>query len=120
MKAERIAFTGTRAGMTDKQKRSLREMILKFRPTVFVHGGAVGADLSAKQWVIELLPDCEIFEIRPELGRSPLDRNAKIIEGADLLIAAPASLRETFDDGTWATIRLARKARIPILFLDPV
>ncbi|KKM09958.1 hypothetical protein LCGC14_1722330, partial [marine sediment metagenome] len=48
----------------------------------------------------------------------PLARNKLMVARADFLIATPKTMKEVMrGSGTWATIRYARKADIPILLL---
>ena len=47
----------------------------------------------------------------------PLVRNARIVQAADLLIAAPEQDIEQLRSGTWATVRAARKKGIPVIML---
>lgn len=44
-----------------------------------------------------------------------LARNERLIEHADVLVAFPYSISEELRSGTWATVRRARKKRIPVL-----
>jgi hypothetical protein len=118
----KLGFTGTRTGMTDWQKRRLRQFLRHFRPDEFHHGDCVGADAQAHKLVRETLPDCTIV-IHPgdipnlranckgdiTLSVLPcLHRNTLIVSATDEMVAAPETDEEQQRSGTWATIRRAR------------
>ena len=42
-----IGFTGTRKGMTERQKTSLNYLLASLSDCQFVHGGCHGADMEA-------------------------------------------------------------------------
>jgi len=136
----KISFTGTRKGMTERQKSELSVLLIGLAPALygvknyFTHGGAHGADTDAHE--IAMLNNCEVFimpgsesqslywfdTMRFRNCYSPkpyLERNRDIVEDGEILIAAPKSLIEEIRSGTWATIRYARKMGKPIIILDP-
>lgn len=122
----RVGFTGTLAGMSPAQRALLPRVLrcLAGRPLdhtdprearpEFHHGAAPGADTEAEAiaadegWVIRSHPATR--------GRE-LARNREIVAAIELLIAAPRQDREVRRSGTWATIRYARQAGIPIVML---
>lgn len=122
-------FTGTREGMTDKQKRAVMELLA--HGGIFHHGDCLGADEQA--WWLASSADCWTIAhpctietmcahtkssvIRP--AKPPLERNHDIVDGCDVLIAAPRSLTEEQHSGTWATVRYARKVGKPVIILEP-
>lgn len=126
----RAGFTGTRNGMTWKQKATFA-VYLREHPdiTEFHHGDCVGSDEDSTQ----LLP-YDIYtiahppektarrayttndETRPP--RDYLDRNHDIVDDTDILIATPAA-PETVRSGTWATIRYARTTGKPVVIINP-
>jgi len=113
----KIAFTGTRRGMTNSQISQLKEIfsILREAGSVeFHHGAAVGADSEAATLAADFGFNIE----EHPAGKNPLDRNHDIIRYATLLIAAPAQNQEILRSGTWATIRYARTAHIPVCMLS--
>lgn len=132
----KIAFTGTQHGMTERQMDSLRGAVNllgfdKSEPTEFHHGGCIGADAQAHAIAVELLGEdalhihpCDITQkraavISPHMYpvMRPLVRNRHIVDGAEVLLAAPKSTVEELRSGTWATMRYARKMNVPVLLL---
>lgn len=122
-------FTGARKGMTTAQKQQLERLL---RPgDEFHHGDCVGADAEAHD--IAMIASCRIivhpsvltdlrahkaghFEYPPRL---PLYRNEDIVAACDVLIAAPDTPGERTRSGTWATVRMARAMRKPLVLLLP-
>ncbi len=49
----------------------------------------------------------------------PLDRNKKLVDDGEILVATPAELNEERRSGTWSTIRYARKTDKPIIIIFP-
>lgn len=138
----KVGFTGTRKGMSTSQLNQLRCVLYGLKQIVeFHHGGAEGADKQADAFVsfgdtipIVLHP-CPGVVGEKTLGRNrratynghdvewrealpPLTRNQNIVHEVDLLIAAPEADMETVRSGTWATVRYARRKRIPIVMLS--
>ena len=138
-----IGFTGTRKGMTDKQKAALKELLESYSPKriYFIHGdqgvyrpgkGYIGADCEAHKIALECgcvvwIYPCNLAAQRAfcrgaklvEEPKAPLDRNHNIVLSSDLLVAAPSSLKEELRSGTWATIRYARKTGKEVKILEP-
>jgi predicted Rossmann fold nucleotide-binding protein DprA/Smf involved in DNA uptake len=118
-----VGFTGTRAGMNDRQRAMLAgivEDLLREHTAIELHHGcAVGADTEA-HWLCSAYPNvktvghpckhttpyqCDLMlPIRP-----PLHRNRDIVEACTVLIAVPRTRAEELRSGTWATVRYARK-----------
>lgn len=128
----KIGFTGTRSGMTEKQKgRFLYVMQRTSNATEFHHGDCKGADheaaLMARDIGIRLIchpPTRDEFRahVVSEVTRDPLsylERNMAIVRECDLLIAAPKEEWEIQRSGTWATVRYARDQKRNILFIWP-
>ena len=117
-----VGFTGTRKGLSTRQKTQLHEVLWWFMmcigsgPMVFVHGGALGADTDASHeaWKQGFV----IRAIHPRQGESPLVRNREIVAACDVLIAGPETDKEVQRSGTWATVRYARAAGKPVVFLS--
>jgi hypothetical protein len=124
-------FTGTRKGMTEKQKAALKAIN---RGAVsndeFHHGDCIGADAEAFEivqysyWIhahpsniVGMGADTDSDERHPI--KEPLARSYDIADVCDVLIAAPCSLQEEQRSGTWATIRYARKLGKPVIILEP-
>lgn len=137
-----ISFTGSRKGMTNRQKDTL-EFILKHltyhHPSDlnFHHGGAVGADEEAHDIALQM-PNliCCVYpagEERYNYWRNekagykivfywkedPLDRNEDIVRAGNILFAAPRERAEVLRSGTWSTIRLCKKKKKRCIILDP-
>lgn len=132
----RVGFTGTQKGMTLEQKAELEHILLGCLLEVifgssFHHGDCVGADAEASdiarnlEYRIICHPPLESskraftasdFEF-PK--KSYLDRNRDIVNACEILIAAPKENKEVLRSGTWATIRYARKNKVPVIIIAP-
>jgi hypothetical protein len=132
----RIGFTGSRHGITAEQIAALVERFALLRhdhgATELHHGDCVGGDAAAAACAREVglrvvghppnnpqwrawFPSDEIREPLPFL-----DRDRKIVEAADVLVACPRSREdEARRSGTWYTIRHARRARIGLMVFAP-
>lgn len=132
----KLAFTGTRQGMTDTQYAAVHQFLMYKEIDEFHHGGAKGADSEVHELVVRVL--CipwEHVHIWPSFGRNlswfrglgvihepgpPLERNHVIVDhGVDGLIAAPKEAGEILRSGTWATVRYARKVNRIIHLFPP-
>jgi hypothetical protein len=90
-----LGFTGTLRGMTAEQKTVAELRIAGLRPSVFIHGGASGADTDAHHIVVHRLPPNSLphtIEIYPE--DSPLRRRHRYWQRPEHRIAAKASGRD--------------------------
>ena len=128
-----VGFTGTRHGMTEKQKSSFRELIGKLRPCRFSHGDCIGADSDAHDIVRETLKDCYISLFPPIYSDKRafkeadftfekdeyLARNRKIVDNSAIMVAAPGENTEQLRSGTWSTVRYARKKNRNIRIIYP-
>lgn len=139
MISKHIGFTGTHKGMTDKQKRELKDVLLLWHDAysdnctiVFHHGDCIGADAEAHDiawmlgYVIEIHPPIRskfrafkngdyCFKPKPYL-----ERNRDIVDYADdELIACPSSEKEVLRSGTWSTVRYARKQDKKVTIIMP-
>jgi hypothetical protein len=129
-----VGFTGTRDGMTFKQKVSFRDVLAEFRSIAgqeFHHGDCLGADAQAA-WVAKALnynvvchppsearlrafaPSDLVLDPRPYLSR-----NRDIVDGCAVLIACPKEFGEQHRSGTWSTIRYARSVGRRIILVQP-
>jgi len=122
----KIGFTGTREGMSEKQKEAFKAFISSEQFNEFHHGDCVGSDKEAHDIVSEYREESgnniKIVGHPPkynkyrayckvDLSLSPKDyltRNHDIVDISDVLVATPCS-KERLHSGTWATIRYARK-----------
>lgn len=137
-----VSFTGTTSvtredaqGVIDLALRNLRGV------TRFVSGAAVGIDTFAAEAALARFPDARHTLVVPAapcnwvlaaewLGRGGTEvfhapqgssdadsymlRNDELVAQADLLLAFPETQVEQLRSGTWATIRRARKAGVPV------
>jgi len=133
-----IGFTGTRNGMTKKQKESFHNLIDAVSVKEFLHGDCVGSDEEAHKMVYELIKiakgqririmgyppkynkyrafcNCDVF-LKP---KEYLDRNRDIVDNSEILIATSATDKEELRSGTWSTIRYARKKNRLIYIILP-
>lgn len=134
--AMRVGFTGTQHGMTKPQLLAVTRIFnLWYNRTkeglVVHHGDCIGADaefhgIAIQHAAIELHP-CTIESKRAHCQGAdfehpalpPLDRNGRIVEACEILLAAPSSGIEERRSGTWSTVRRARNARKPVVVVDP-
>ena len=131
-----VGFTGTREGMTQKQKEMLHAELLRptFADAFFHHGDCIGADAEAHDIAERLELRINIHPSDRIAGRAlkkpnkggnlwppkpPLERNAIIVAAADVLIACPKQMQEVLRSGTWATVRYARKKGIEVTIIYP-
>lgn len=142
-----LAFTGTREGMTERQKAALALRVAGLAPRVFLHGGAEGADTEAHDTILEYVTSAAaVIEVYPcntwrrdvwrdsyrrqlvfEAGRDfivhpimePLARNHVMVDRCNHLLATPAQPEEQHRSGTWATIRYARSKCKPVTLILP-
>lgn len=127
-----IGFTGTREGMTPRQKATVLRLFIENMPFTFVHGDCVGADDNAHDLAIRVgapvvhrpctLTSQRAFgagakKVYPP--KPPLDRNREIVIGSGLMIAAPKGFVEEHRGGTWYTIRYARQTETPLIIVWP-
>lgn len=126
---DEAGFTGTQAGMTYEQRRTLKRLL---RSVQTLHlGDCIGADKEAHDlaveqgiWTIGHPPDvgrkrayCKYDETWPE--RPYHERNQDIVTCGEFLIACPGGDNEVQRSGTWSTVRKARKAMRPVALIMP-
>jgi hypothetical protein len=133
----RAGFTGTRHGLSDAQRLRLGDGLRRLAPSELHHGCCLGADESAAVIASVHLAGCWVVAHPPENTsllseaalrvsderRDPLpylERDAAIVDACDVLIACPRGMVEERSSGTWATVRMARRAgkRIVIVWPD--
>lgn len=120
-----LTFTGTRNGMTDKQRQSFRWLLHQFPSLqVFVHGDCVGADADAHNIVLQVLPEDCIWKfpsnhstraftkggVLADEPKHPLDRNITMVNKGNGLVACPKGYKEELRSGTWHAVRNARRS----------
>ena len=130
----RVSFTGTREGMSEKQKNDIGKWATANwkEISIFAHGNCMGADFEAHtifrsicgpELRIAIFPSTcirtqmpipsDAWHVAPP--KAPLDRDRDIVDcGCDILLAAPFQVHEVRRSGTWATLRYARdRKKIP-------
>ena len=133
---KRIGFTGTRHGMTDAQRQVVFALVRDMTPASedwdqAHHGDCTGADAdfhhiasSLGMYLVGHLPVDDTHRARCAFDetRSPtthMARNRAIVAESDVMIACPYEATEQPRGGTWATIRMARKAGKPLAIVLP-
>lgn len=124
-----VGFTGTRYGMSDRQKQQLRMLLRTFSRQIdeFHHGCARGADTEAvailngirTTWPADAGHVVEVPH--PPKSQTPPDllaRNRAIVLAVQILIAAPQDDDERIRSGTWYTVRQARRWAMPVITLS--
>lgn len=126
-----VGFTGTQVGMTNIQAWVFRIIISNINPATFIHGDCIGADTDADEISKKIVSDlftwimpCNIESKRSfcegtivEDPEKPLDRNKKIVDASNIMIACPKTKEEEMRSGTWSTIRYARKKKKPLIII---
>lgn len=118
--------------MTESQKTCFEAVLIKSKASLFIHGDCVGADADAHIVANKLgiqihKRPCNLNSQRAFMAgglviaepENPLDRNRKIIDDGEILVACPGELFEELRSGTWAAIRYARKINKAIILLWP-
>lgn len=125
-------FTGTQQGMTAEQRKVLEAWLGLYKVTEFHHGDCIGADAQAhmlalsKRLVVCIHPPKDdrkrafVVDYQFAFPALPyLERNRKIVDETDCLIAAPRQLHEVLRSGTWSTVRYARKLGREVIVITP-
>lgn len=125
-------MTGTRDGMSEKAKKTLRKYMDENQEITEVHhGDCVGSDedfhheLSNTSINIFVHPPikedyrafCKGHTVLPP--KDYLIRNRDIVNICDVLVGFPRSEQEEVRSGTWSTIRYARKVGKKIILIFP-
>jgi hypothetical protein len=126
-----IGFTGTRFGMTQKQKSKVTIILKKLNPNVGRHGDCIGSDTDFHNIAISLNisivihpPIINKFRAFNQEGiileeKDYLVRNKDIVKASNILIATPDNYQYTQRSGTWSTINFAKKSKIPFIIVYP-
>lgn len=142
----KYGFTGTKKGMTEKQKMAFLLFIDKHKwpqggegkeywLEEFHNGDCVGADAEAYNIVKTYFNMSDIGYIHPpkktlfqawvapfKVRYTPKDyikRDRDIVDASDVLIACPRVMWEELRSGTWTTIRYAKKKEKPVYMIWP-
>ena len=127
-----VGFTGTRRGLTEKQRHRLKMALCHSGVCEFHHGDCVGADQEAAE-LVAAFGRSRIVVHPPSVSsqraytpwgtaRTPkgyLERNRDIVRETQVLVGCPGEQQEILRSGTWATIRFAIKLGRPILLIFP-
>lgn len=137
IKGMTVGFTGTRSGMSDKQKKEVIDYLCDIADfnsiDAVLHGGCIGAD----QDFHEICGGDVIREVYPGYSAKDKDslvyrgtfedasivhepqthfkRNRDIVDRCDILIATPYN--NVKRGGTWYTIDYAKKTDKPVIIL---
>lgn len=126
-----LGFTGTRKGMTDKQKETVLAFLNELDPIEIHHGDCIGADKEFHDLYGDpqatCLHPCTLKDQRAyckasviERPRDPLGRNRDIVNSVDRMIACPSGSKDIpRGSGTWFTIRYARTQNVPTTIVFP-
>ena len=135
-----LGFTGSRRGMTSRQRSMVRNLVQELEPDAVCHGDCMGSDEEFHEIVIAgtkahvfLYPGhdkhgesptrayCDgpvgrltIFPLKPYLVR-----DGDIVKVSDAMIATPHQDHEVRRSGTWATIRRAREYKKTLYIVFP-
>jgi predicted Rossmann fold nucleotide-binding protein DprA/Smf involved in DNA uptake len=116
--------------MTTAQHSAFARRLYAREWSLFVHGGAIGADEMAHFIALGRVPvhvrPCDIRDqqgfcpgaamVYPE--RPPLLRNVDIVDACAVLVACPSGA-EHRKSGTWATVRYARQVGREVVIVWP-
>jgi len=136
-----VGFTGTRIGLTDRQKVALNEVLLARWPLELHHGDCEGGDETAHclcdskgNAAVLHPPKCDEFRAfcsslvavggYDSVTILPADeylvRDEAIVRDVEELVACPREhTGERVRSGTWTTVRRARAKGIPITIIRP-
>lgn len=137
----RLGFTGTRKGLTPKQRESLEFffacMIQQHGDIELHHGDCVGADCHAHEMALARNFSIVIHPPKKEVHRafcraedpgdnvtilpalSYLDRNDMIVASTTSLVACPKQAQKVRRSGTWYTINRAIEQGRAVAIIQP-
>jgi hypothetical protein len=130
-----VGITATREGLTSKQRWRLEILLMQLSPDEAHHGDCVGGDAEFHEMCLDLsIP----VWIHPPVdnkyrawcksaagiasGLPYLDRNKVIVNSVDYMFACPKEdiePRPARGQGTWSTIRYARRMSVPMKIIWP-
>ena len=131
-----VGFTGTRSGLTEAQRETLKRVLHidwspVTSPPLFIHGDCVGADAEAATLAYEMgyiviahpsdIPAMTAHTLAHERHepKPPLERNRDIVNECNMLVACPKGYNEERRSGTWSTIRYAQRVQRPLFIVWP-
>ena len=124
----RVGFTGTQFGpQSPEQSYTVIELLSEFytEGSVLHHGKCIGWDDQAARFARVLgyrlaghppIMTSKVCSVVSDFEYPPLnyiERDHRIVDDTQLLIAAPHTMHEILRSGTWATIRFAVRRRKP-------
>lgn len=122
----KVGFTGTRQGMTDSQKMTLRQLLFDLGARALHHGDCVGADAESHAIAQELNLYIVIHPPKDESLRAFCQgahevrepktyfaRNRDISDETQFLVGASVIDHPQTDGGTWYTIDYNAKTKEP-------
>ena len=133
----KLGFTGTRKGMSKNQIDTLKSILNNIFIEEFHHGKCIGADTQAHEIAWDTIIRVKKIVIHPPLDKSLesktikqqpgeteelppknyLERNRDIVDSTDILIAAPNSIINNQNSGTWYTISYAYQNKKPVIII---
>jgi len=134
---ESIGFTGTRLGMSVRQRQGIETLLWLLQPKEVHHGDCIGADEQfhriAQQMKLRIIihpPDNQRLQANClfdpgdkksfRMASKPyLERNVDIVNASDILLGAPGTSEEMQHSGTWMTIRHARGLKKNVIVIYP-
>jgi len=134
-----VGFTGTQHGMTPAQSVAVASFLTTWRDDFrdaqqelhFLYGMCVGADDQAAMiagnlgFTLHGYPGdnpSKYGHVVPHFRHAPMEnlrRNAVIVSQCSALLATPRETAMIRRSGTWATVRAARKAAVPVWLIWP-
>lgn len=116
-----LGFTGTRQGMTEPQRDTVKRLLVELAPAEAHHGDCIGSDAEFHDLVAQHLPVAQIIVHPPSKSSARafcqghremppaefLVRNHHIVDASTVMIATLQESQEQRRSGTWATIRYA-------------
>jgi hypothetical protein len=133
----KLGFTGTRNGMTAKQKDSVITYLTGIQDVLneVHHGDCIGADTEFHHLIRTMFKPAAVRVIgHPPINsghaagnsfdysytpRPYLSRNKQIVDEVNKLLACPKGHSQYMRSGTWSTVRYARKIGRPIVLVFP-
>lgn len=135
----KFGFTGSSEIITDYQKDTLKKLLQSYigkNPAECHNGACINADEECRNIVLSHFPHIRMIYHPPDNKsksfkiklrsideeRRPLPylkRNLEIVAESNYLFATPSTVLEQLRSGTWATIRYARAAEVPICLIFP-
>ena len=129
----KVAFTGTRQGMTEEQAKTVGVWLMNHETEIsqLHHGACIGADVDFHNICIDM-EMIRLVHVHPSDNKNtnqlrqlkqienvamiwpietPLARDWTMVQHCDILLATPLQDDEVVRSGTWTTVRYARKLR---------